>query len=85
MPSENENILLLLGPREVIGKAIEWLIATHDVSREDAFDMLVQDSAGEHRTVREIAAGIVRKSSGLGVPSQSETETPPRQRGAADS
>ena len=86
MPSDNENILLLLGPREVIGQAIEWLIVTHDVSRDAAFEMLVQDSACANKKVREIAAGIVRQSKGLDLPSESAAETPvpPRQRGRAD-
>ncbi len=83
MSSENENILQLLGPREVIGQAIEWLIVTHGVSRDEAIEMLVQDSAGEHRTVREIAAAIVRKSSGLDSPSPTAGDNPPRQRPAS--
>ena len=59
MPSDDQNIIELLGPREVIGQAIEVLMATCDVNRDAAFEMLVQDSSGSHRKVRETAAAIV--------------------------
>jgi AmiR/NasT family two-component response regulator len=64
MPSEVENIIELLGPREIIGQAIELLMAREDVSRDAAFELLVHGSSGSHRRVREIAAEIVRQRRG---------------------
>ena len=61
MPSEEENIIELLGPREVIGQAIELLMATSDVSRDAAFEILVQSSAHSHKRVREVAAAILQQ------------------------
>lgn len=57
-----ENIIELLGPQEVIGRAIAVLIAEREVSRDAAFEILVQDSAAAHETVRETAASIVSSS-----------------------
>jgi AmiR/NasT family two-component response regulator len=59
LSSEVQNIVELLGPREVIGQAIAWLMATNDVSRDAAFAMLVRDSSLSRQTVREVAAAIV--------------------------
>ena len=59
MSSDVQNIIELLGPREVIGQAIDLLMATNDVSRDAAFEVLVRDSALSRRTVREVAAAIV--------------------------
>lgn len=59
MPSADENIIDLLGPREVIGQAIHLLMSSQDLSRDAAFEMLVQGSSSSHRRVREIAAEIV--------------------------
>lgn len=64
MTSDAENIIELLGPREVIGQAINLLMATEDVSRDAAFELLVQGSSGSHRKVREIAAEIVQQRRG---------------------
>jgi AmiR/NasT family two-component response regulator len=64
MPTDDENIIELLGPRRVIGQAIELLMASHDVSRDAAFEMLVEGSSGSHRKVREIAAAIVQQAGG---------------------
>ena len=66
MPSDDQNIIELLGPREVIGQAIDVLMATCDVSRDAAFEMLVQDSSGSHRKVRDTAAAIIQQADGLG-------------------
>ena len=66
MPSEDQNVIELLGPREVIGRAIDVLMATRDVNRDDAFEMLVQDSSGSHRKVRDTAAAIIQQADGLG-------------------
>jgi AmiR/NasT family two-component response regulator len=59
LSSDVQNIVELLGPREVIGQAIAWLMATSDVSRDAAFEMLVRDSSLSRQTVREVAAAIV--------------------------
>jgi len=66
LPSEDQNVIELLGPREVIGRAIDVLMATRDVNRDDAFEMLVQDSSGSHRKVRDTAAAIIQQADGLG-------------------
>jgi AmiR/NasT family two-component response regulator len=59
MSADTQNIIELLGPREVIGQAIDLLMATKSVSRDVAFAMLVCDSSQSRRSVREIAAAIV--------------------------
>jgi hypothetical protein len=63
MSSDNENIIELLGPGEVIGQAIELLMAERDVDRDGAFAILVQGSADSHERVREVASTIVRQRS----------------------
>lgn len=64
MSSGVENIIELLGPREVIGQAIDVLMSRDGVNRDAAFEVLVQRSSGSQRKVREIAAEIVRQRSG---------------------
>jgi len=64
MTSDAENIIELMGPREVIGQAIDALMDRDDVSRDAAFGLLVQDSSNSHRTVRETAAEIVQQRRG---------------------
>jgi AmiR/NasT family two-component response regulator len=59
--SHDENIIELLGPGEVIGQAIDLLMAEHSVDRDGAFALLVQGSADSHERVREVAAAIVRQ------------------------
>jgi AmiR/NasT family two-component response regulator len=59
LSSDVQNIIELLGPREVVGRAVDLLMATHDVSRDIAFAMLVRDSSLSRRTVREVAAAMV--------------------------
>ena len=66
MPTDDQNVIELLGPREVIGRAIDVLMTTRDVSRDAAFEMLVQDSSGSHRKVRDSAAAIIQQADGLG-------------------
>ncbi len=61
MPADAENMIELLGPREVIGQAIDLLMTRDDMSRDAAFELLVRGSSGSHRKVREIAAEIVRQ------------------------
>ena len=62
MPADDENIIDLLGPREVIGQAIGLLMAEHEVSRDAAFEILVQGSAGSHQRMRTVAERIVEQS-----------------------
>ena len=64
MPSDVEYIIELLGPREVIGQAIDVLMDRDEVSREAAFELLVQGSSGSRRKVREVAAEIVQQRKG---------------------
>ena len=59
MAADVENIIELLGPREVIGQAITLLMARSDVSRDAAFEILVHGSSVSQRKVRDIAASIV--------------------------
>ena len=61
MSSDNENIIDLLGPGEVIGQAIVLLMAERHVDRDGAFAILVQGSADSHEKVRDVAASIVRQ------------------------
>lgn len=63
MSSDVQNIVELLGPREVIGQAIGLLMANNDVSRDAAFAMLVRGSSQTHRSVREVAAAILGQPS----------------------
>jgi AmiR/NasT family two-component response regulator len=60
MQTDDENIIELLGPRRVIGQAIDLLMASRHVSRDAAFEILVQRSSGSHRKVRDVAAAVVR-------------------------
>jgi AmiR/NasT family two-component response regulator len=61
MPADVENIIELLGPRELIGQAIQVLMTEDDVSRDAAFEVLVQGSSSSHRKVREVALEIVQQ------------------------
>jgi AmiR/NasT family two-component response regulator len=61
MATNLENIVELLGPREVIGQAIDLLMARHDVSRDAAFAMLVHGSSGSRRKVRDVATEVVQR------------------------
>jgi len=65
MPSDSENIIELLGPREVIGQAIDLLMVTQHVSRDLAFQLLVEDSSESHRHVSELAAEIIQPAEGV--------------------
>lgn len=64
MTSDVESIIELLGPREVIGQAVNVLMDRDDVSRDAAFELLVQNSSASRRKVREIAAEIVQQRKG---------------------
>lgn len=64
MPSETEDILERLGPREVIGRAVDLLMDRDDVSRDDAFELLVHGSSESHQKVREKAAEILQQRKG---------------------
>ena len=60
MPTEIVTIIKQRDPRQVIGEAIDLLMDTEDVSREAAFELLVQDSwSGPRRRVREAAAEMI--------------------------
>jgi AmiR/NasT family two-component response regulator len=48
-----------LGPREVIGRAVDLLMKRHGVDEAAAFEMLVKGSSDSHERVREIAAGVL--------------------------
>ena len=61
MPGHIDNMIELLGPREVIGQAINLLMSRDDMSRDAAFAHLVQRSSDAHRKVRETAADIMVK------------------------
>ena len=60
----DEEVIEVLGPQETIGQAVSVLCTEHDVGEEDAFEMLVQASATSSERVRNIAATIVRQSTG---------------------
>jgi AmiR/NasT family two-component response regulator len=59
LSSDVQNIIELLGPREVVGQAIALLMAANDISRDAAFASLVSDSSLSRRTVREVASAVV--------------------------
>ncbi|MCW2846979.1 MAG: hypothetical protein JWR90_953 [Marmoricola sp.] len=58
----DENIIELLGPHDVIGQALGVLMAEHDLSRDAAFEMLVQGSTDSHQKVRRVAERIIEES-----------------------
>lgn len=60
--SMDENIIELLGPHEVIGRALGVLMAEHDLSRDAAFEMLVQGSTDSHQNVRMVAERIIEQA-----------------------
>lgn len=64
MSSETENIIEQLGPREVIGQAIDLLMDRDDVSRDAAFELLVAGSSESRRRVRDTAAEIIQQRTG---------------------
>ena len=64
MPSEAENIIELLVPREVIGQAIDVLMARDFLSRDAAFQLLVQDASDSRRKVVETAADLIEQRTG---------------------
>lgn len=64
MDADVEGTIELLGPREVIGQAVDLLMDRNDVSRDAAFELLVQRSSHSHRNVRESAAEIIRQRKG---------------------
>jgi AmiR/NasT family two-component response regulator len=62
LSSDTQNIVELLGPGEVIGRAICLLMSRNDMSRDAAFEKLVRASAASCRKVRVVAAEIVALS-----------------------
>ena len=61
MPSDAENIIELLGPREVIGQAIDVLMLRDALSRDDAFQLLVLAASDSRRKVVDTAADIIEQ------------------------
>ena len=59
----NEDLLEKLGARGVISRAVQLVMARYGVGESRAFDVLVRGSANSQRTVRDVAAAMVRKSS----------------------
>ena len=57
-----ENLIETLGAREVIGQAVQVVMAQYGVGQGRAFEVLVRGSADSQRTVRAVAAAIVRRS-----------------------
>ena len=58
----NEDLLETLGARGVISRAVQLVMAEYGVGEGRAFDVLVRGSASSQRTVRDVAAAIVRRS-----------------------
>ncbi len=58
----DEDLLERLGARGVIREAVQLLMAQYGVGESRAFEVLVRGSANSQRTVRAVAAAIVRKS-----------------------
>lgn len=75
MSSDDQDIIELLGPREVIGQAIAVLMATNDVSRDTAIETLVRDSCASQRTVREVAAAIAGQGRRIIPPGSDEVRS----------
>jgi hypothetical protein len=59
LSSDVQNIIELLGPREVIGRAIAVLMEREDLTRDVAFAQLVRESSRQRLTLRDVAAAIV--------------------------
>ena len=58
----NEVLIETLGARGVISRAVQLVMAQYGVGESRAFDVLVRGSAQSQRTVRAVAAAMVRKS-----------------------
>jgi len=58
----NEDLIETLGARGVISRAVQLVMEQYGVGEGRAFDVLVRGSAQSQRTVRAVAAAIVRKS-----------------------
>jgi len=61
VPSDAENIIELLGPREVIGQAIDVLMLRDALSRDDAFQLLVLAASDSRRKVVDTAADVIEQ------------------------
>jgi hypothetical protein len=59
----NESLIETLGARGVISQAVQLVMAQYGIGEGRALDVLVRGSASSQRTVRHVAATIVRKSS----------------------
>jgi AmiR/NasT family two-component response regulator len=59
LSSDVQNIVELLGPREVIGRAIAVLMEREDLTRDVAFAQLVRESSRQRLTLRDVAAAVV--------------------------
>ena len=58
----NESLIETLGARGVISQAVQLVMAQYGIGEGRALDVLVRGSASSQRTVRYVAATIVRKS-----------------------
>ena len=59
---EAEDLIETLGAQGVIGHAVQILMSQYGVGEGRAFDILVRGSSSSRRTVRAVAATVVRKS-----------------------
>lgn len=59
---ETEDLIEKLGAQGVIAQAIQILMSHHGVGDARAFDILVRGSSSSQRTVRAVAANVVRKA-----------------------
>jgi len=58
----NESLIETLGTRGVISQAVQLVMAQYGIGEGRALDVLVRGSATSQRTVRHVAAALVRKS-----------------------
>jgi AmiR/NasT family two-component response regulator len=63
LPRDDEHVTEALAARAVIGRAVELLMIREDVSRDAAFELLVQRSSGSQLKVREIGAEVAQQES----------------------
>ena len=59
MPSVDEHLVRAMGPREVIGLAVELLRKRHSTTEAAAFEMLADGYSDSQEVLREAAVATV--------------------------
>ena len=72
------NLFKVLQSNREIGVAVGVLMARHQLTRDQAFDVLRHASQNSHRPLRDVAAEVVETGTGPGVTAPTEVTDPAR-------